>query len=344
MITVLVTGAGGGVGQGIIKSLRLISDLPIRILGADMAAQSAGLYACDKVFLVEGCRSPRYLESLARIFEAESVDYYIPGTDIELALCAEKREEIAQRFGTRVVVNPLNVVQIADDKALTSAFLKENGLPYPRTWPLVDALKIDDLPFPVIAKPAVGFRSIGVERANSQEELAAYPGDHSQIIVQELIGDDTREFTCTIVGVNGKLSPVLALRRILRSGDTYRAFPEQNAEVEAYVTAIAEKLSVEGACNFQLRLDHDGVPKVFEINARFSGTTPFCSQLGFNPVEFYIKHDQGMPYSPEIAWDSAVLRYWSELVLPTAALNQLENTGELIPDPGTQFSLYGRRS
>ncbi len=344
MITVLVTGAGGGVGQGIIKSLRLISDLPLRIIGADMAAQSAGLYACDKVYLVEGCRSPTYLDSLARIFEAEKVDYYIPGTDIELALCARHRDEIARDFGTRVVVNPLEAVLIADDKARTAAFLAENDLPYPKTWPMTEALTLDDLPYPVIAKPAVGFRSIGVEKVGSAQELAAYPGDPELTIVQELIGDDTREFTCTIVGVNGHLSPVLALRRTLRSGDTYRAFPERNADVEAYVTAIAGKLGVEGACNFQLRLGSDGVPKVFEINARFSGTTPFCSQLGFNPVEFYIKHDQGIGYSPEIAWDRAVLRYWSELVLPRAALDQLQSTGELAPEPGAQFSLYGAGS
>lgn len=341
MITVLVTGAGGGVGQGIIKSLRLITDVPLRILGADMSPLSAGLYACDKAFLVDGCRSPGYLDSLARIFEAEAVDYYFPGTDIELALCAENRDMIADRFGTRVVVNRLETVRIADDKAQTSAFLAANGLPYPRTWPMAEALAMDDLAYPVIAKPAVGFRSIGVERVNSRAELANYPGDPEATIVQELIGDDSREFTCTIVGANGTLSPVLALRRVLRSGDTYRASPERNETIETYVTAIAKKLDVEGACNFQLRLGDDGVPKVFEINARFSGTTPFCAQLGFNPVEFYIKHDRGLPYEPDIAWDSMVLRYWSELVVPRAMPDELDRTGRLAPLVGAQFNLYG---
>ncbi|WP_170359631.1 ATP-grasp domain-containing protein [Ruegeria arenilitoris] len=341
MITVLVTGAGGGVGQGIIKSLRLISDLPLRILGADMSALSAGLYACDKAFLVEGCRSPGYLDSLARIFQSESVDYYFPGTDIELALCAENRDRIAEHFGTKVVVNSPETVRIADDKGLTSAFLANNGLPHPRTWPMAEALETDDLVYPVIAKPAVGFRSIGVERVNSREELTNYPGDPAATIVQELIGDDSREFTCTIVGAKGSLSPVLALRRVLRSGDTYRAIPERNPVIADYVTAIARKLDVEGACNFQLRLGDDGVPKVFEINARFSGTTPFCAQLGFNPVECYLKTDRGLPYEPEIAWDSMVLRYWSELVVPRSMTDTLDQAGQLEPQIPAQFSLYG---
>ena len=55
--------------------------------------------------------------------------------------------------------------------------------------------------------------------------------------------------------------------------------------------------------NFQLRLDAAGVPKLFEINARFSGTTPFCAELGMNPVEDYLKRSRGIPYHPSLRTD-----------------------------------------
>ena len=115
MITILVTGSGGGVGQGIIKSLLMIPDLPLRVIGADMSPQAAGLYACDTAYLVTGAADPGYLASLARIFEAEQVDYYFPGTDVELTFCAEHRAEIEEKWGVRVVVNPLEAVRIADE-------------------------------------------------------------------------------------------------------------------------------------------------------------------------------------------------------------------------------------
>ena len=35
-MNVLVTGAGGGVGQGVIKSLKMIKDMDIKIVAADM--------------------------------------------------------------------------------------------------------------------------------------------------------------------------------------------------------------------------------------------------------------------------------------------------------------------
>ncbi|WGH78720.1 ATP-grasp domain-containing protein [Jannaschia ovalis] len=344
MVTVLVTGAGGGVGQGVIKSLRLIPDLPLRIIGADMSAKAAGLYACDAAHLVERSDAPGYLDSLARIFAAEDVDYYLPGTDVELSLCAARKAEIKDRFGVTVVVNPASVVRIADDKAETAAFLASEGLPHPATMTLAQARATPDLRFPVIVKPAIGFRSIGVERAESHDDLLRYPGPPDGIIVQELVGDDSTEYTCTIVGHGGTLSPVLALRRDLRSGDTYRAYPERHPQIDAYVADVAARLGIDGSCNFQLRLDRDGVPKLFEINARFSGTTPLCAQLGFNPVEFYLKRDLGLAYEPRIAWDRAILRFWSEAVLPLEALSELERAGTLTPDPAPQFNLFGRRT
>lgn len=343
MISVLVTGAGGGVGQGIIKSLRLIPDLDLRVIGADASTQAAGLYACDKAYLVEPCLAPGYLDSLARIFATEKVDYYFPGTDIELAFCAEHKAEIIQTHGVTVVVNPLEVVGIADDKARTAAFLASHDLPHPKTWSLAHARDSRTVDFPVIVKPAVGFRSIGVEKAHDHADLLAYPGEPDGIIVQELIGSDDQEFTCTIVGHKSGLSPVLSLRRDLRSGDTYRAFPERVPQIDEYVRKVAALLKIEGSCNFQLRLTEDGVPKIFEINARYSGTTPLCAQLGFNPVEYYLKRDIGEDYMPNIAWDSAVLRFWSEVVVPKEMQNRLEHDGSVSPQLPRQFSLFNGR-
>ena len=62
MINVLVTGAGGGVGQGIIKSLHLIQDLDIRIVSADMDSLATGLYAGHVSYLVPACNVSNYLD------------------------------------------------------------------------------------------------------------------------------------------------------------------------------------------------------------------------------------------------------------------------------------------
>lgn len=339
MVTVLVTGAGGGVGQGVIKSLKMINDLPVKIIAADMSEKAAGLYAADMAYLVDRCDSDGYLSSLQAIFEKESVDFYVPGTDVELRFCAKHKADIKDRFGVHTVISSLETVEIADDKFKTTRFLEQNGFSFPLTGFLKD-INLSDVEYPVIVKPAVGCRSIGVYKVNSEEELKPHMENPEGVLLQECIGDESTEYTCTIVKVNGKLSPVLALKRVLRDGDTYRAEPIRSAVIEEYVTDVASKLDIDGGCNFQLRLDKNGVPKVFEINSRFSGTTPFCAQLGFNPVEYYLKHSLGMTCDVSIDYNSIVLRYWSELIVEKQEVNDLQKNHQITPYLVKQFQFF----
>jgi carbamoyl-phosphate synthase large subunit len=77
---------------------------------------------------------------------------------------------------------------------------------------------------------------------------------------------------------------VVVLRRDLRDGNTYRAYREPGcSQHDAFIVRVAEALGSHGPCNFQFRL-RDGEPVVFEINARFSGTTPVRAIFGFNEV------------------------------------------------------------
>jgi len=51
-MNVLVTGAGGGIGQGVIKSLKMIKDMDIKIVAADMSELATGLFAADAAYLI----------------------------------------------------------------------------------------------------------------------------------------------------------------------------------------------------------------------------------------------------------------------------------------------------
>ena len=149
-------------------------------------------------------------------------------------------------------------------------------------------------------------------------------------MLQEHLGSDESEFTCTVVLCRGEPSTVAVLQRWLRAGDTYRVVPHRDERIERYVLAAARALGTNGSCNFQLRLDV-GEPKLFEINARFSGTTPLCAELGFNPVESYLKRHRGLAYQGALRTDAVVLRHWAELVVPRAAFDELAQSGHTTP-------------
>lgn len=339
MVSVLVTGAGGGVGQGIIKSLKMIDGLDVKIIAADMSELATGLYAADHACLVERCTSPAYMESLQRVFDRYSVDFYFPGTDVELLFCAENKARIRDEFGVETVISSPGTIEIADDKLKTASFLQNEKFAHPKTFRLSDYVT-GELDFPVIVKPAVGCRSIGVYKVDSEEAIQPHLENPEGLVIQECVGNDDQEYTCTVVKVENELSPVLVLQRSLRSGDTYRANPIKSELIENYVQQVAARLDIDGGCNFQLRLDDSGNPKIFEINSRFSGTTPFCSQLGFNPVEYYLKKKLGQTPNVDIDYDAYVLRYWSEVVVSKSQLSELAENKDIAPKLSRQFRLF----
>lgn len=339
MINILITGAGGGVGQGIIKSLKMISGLDIKIVAADMSEKAAGLYAGDVSYLVERCDADTYMNTLEFIFKKESIHYYFPGTDVELKFCAENNKFIKDTYGVHTVISSLETVSIADDKYKTAEFLKNHNFSYPETI-YADDVNFASVKYPIIVKPAVGCRSIGVYKADNEKELKRYIAEPAGIVIQEHIGTDETEYTCTIVKVDGKLSPVVILKRVLRSGDTFRAEPVKSDVIANYVTAVASALDIDGGCNFQLRVDANGAPKIFEINSRYSGTTPFCTQIGFNPVEFYLKNKHGIAYDFNINYESVVLRYWAEVVVPRSQMYALKEGRTLKPMLDSQLHLF----
>jgi len=263
-----------------------------------------------------------YSSELIQIFKQNKVDFYFPGTDIELKFCSKEKQYFQDQFKVHTVVSSLDTVEIADDKFKTANFLKKNDFSFPETI-YANVANPKKIKFPIILKTSRGYRSIGVFKINNIDELNQHNLKKKDLILQELIGTEEEEYTCTIVQAKGKLSPVLALKRNLRSGDTYRATPAKSKLIENYVHSIAKKLEIDGGCNFQLRVDKSGDPKVFEINSRFSGTTPFCAQLGFNPVEYYLKTFLGKSYTPQIDYDSQILRYWSEMVVKKNSLEKL---------------------
>ena len=119
------------------------------------------------------------------------------------------------------------------------------------------------------------------------------------------------------------------MKRELKDGNTYRAFVEDYPTVTNAVQRMAVALNSFGPANFQLRLTVKG-PTVFEINARFSGTTPLRVALGFNEVEATLRRVVlGETIEPLTYRKGVVLRYMNEMVVPFEEYQKLAEGGYL---------------
>ena len=117
---------------------------------------------------------------------------------------------------------------------------------------------------------------------------------------------------------DGVVEATIVMRRDLRDGNTYRAYVDHFPELNAQVRLLAEALKPHGPANFQFRLD-GGQAKVFEINGRFSGTTPFRMRAGWNEVEHTLRRLVlgERPPAPTIE-PMVILRHWTETVVSPA--------------------------
>ena len=231
---------------------------------------------------------------------------------------AAQRPAWEARFGTRVVVSSPEVVRIADDKYLTYQFLRQRGFAVPASCLAgEEAALLERVGFPLIVKPRIGARSVGVVKVQDREALARAVAGGGDVVIQECVATDADEYTAGALVFDGVCRASIVMRRDLRDGNTYRAYVAAYPELDRQVRRLAEALAPHGPANFQFRVGADGLAKVFEINGRFSGTTPFRMRAGFNEVEMTLRHLVfGEPVQQPVIRPMTILRHFEETVVP----------------------------
>lgn len=317
---ILVTGAGEILGQAAIKSIKASHFNP-KIIALNASPYGAGLYWADQHYIIPRADEISFKDEIRDILAIERPDLIIIGTAHEYSVFADMREEIENEYNTKVLVSSRRVIDLAADKWSTHLFLKENKLDHPEAClPGSEESLIDKVGFPLIVKPRIGSGSVGVVRVQSLKELEIALSNISHPIIQECVGTEDEEYTAGVVVFNGKALSSIAMKRELRHGNTSIARAEAYSEVNAYLEKIAEKLDAHGPINLQYRLVDNRV-KLFEINARLSGTSHFRTLSNVNELEICISYllNQVELTQPEIR-PAHIVRYYDEVVLPNNIL------------------------
>ena len=327
-IRVLVTGAGSGVGQGIMKSLR-ISGLPITLIAADIHPLNAGIFRGDEAVLIPKVEESGALERTVELLKEQAVDVVLIGSEFDLNFFAENSETIKKTTGSLVIVSELETVRIADDKWLTTRFLEKNNLPFPRSFLPIDLKDCTrhaaSLGYPCVLKSRFGTSNRNVHIIGCEKELEQLYPRTPKPLIQEMIAEPSNrlnsEYTCSVFKCNdGSLLGPFTARRTLRSGNSWHVEVRRYEDFIPLLSRIGELLPVMGSINVQLMMGKDG-PVPFEFNARFSGTTAVRSYFGFNEPAMAIKnYFLGEKLSnPEIR-EGLALRYLEEVFIDDVSL------------------------
>ncbi len=309
--TVLVTGIGGNVGQGILRNIRAAFP-DIRLVGTDIRDVTAGHHFCHAAHLVPYCYDDSFADCVIDICRQEGVDLIIPGTDYEVVYMGRLADHLPPVLGTHP-----DVARLFVDKLSTARAFADVGIPFASAClPSEYAGQFDT----VIVKPREGRGSRGLYI----DPVDPTTFDDTRMVQQRIIGKELT--TAFYVTKSRSIHGHITFERELADGTTERCSTtsEHDSLVKPIIEAITTKFDVRGPCNVQAILTDANELMPFEINCRYSGTNSIRSQFGFEDVRWGI--EEWLLNQPPSAWTlkpGAAIRILMDIIYPGGSLVDL---------------------
>ena len=315
MKNILVSGASGIVGYGILRSLKR-SGKQLSLIGTSMYSDSVAPGFCDIFELAPPTSDASYMEWLLKTIRKHQIDLIVPGIEIDMYTWVEHIPEI-ERNGAIALLNNVELIKLCKDKWTFYENLSRAGMPYAIESSLsmeFDALEsMFGLPF--LLKPRRGFGAKGIVKVDSADTFLRHQNDIGKILMaQPIVGNDDEEYTTSAFcdGRGGFFASMTLRRKLSRDGFTEKAEVDDTDEFIETITDLCKMFCPMGPTNFQFRKCADGI-KLLEINPRVSSSTSIRAAFGYNEsamaVDYFLKNR--MPVQPDIRRGKAV-RYTDE--------------------------------
>jgi D-aspartate ligase len=270
----------------------------------------------------------------------------LPTEDEAVCLVTEHREALMKKF-LLDRSNP-RAQRLMLDKIGTYRAAREAGVPTPRFWTprtLEELRKLKgELVFPLIVKPRFShqfrrrfdgvrhFTARDFREAEQAFERAAAAGLET-FLVEKIPGPDSLSSSYyTYLDEAGRARfhfTKRVLRRYPRNmGPTTAHVSDFVPDVEQYSLRLLRHIGLQGVANLEHKLDpRDGVRKLIECNARFSGGNQLVRKSGVNIAEVVYCEITGRP-APEFRAFRKGVRMWHPRE-DFAAFRELHSLGEI---------------
>jgi carbamoyl-phosphate synthase large subunit len=314
---VLVSGASGIVGYGVLRSLRR-SGLDLFFVGTSIYDDSVAPAFCDVFEQAPPTTDEGYLEWLIAMTRRHRIDLLVPGIEIDMYKWAEHVPDI-RAAGAMPLLNTPELLDLCKDKWLFYQQLKKAGLSCAIDSSLEQDFEVLAARFglPFLLKPRQGFASKGIVCVTGLETYREHVKDvGTKLMSQPIVGNDAEEFTTSAFcdGDGAYLASMTLRRKLSRDGFTEKAEVVDTADFAATIAELCRVFHPLGPTNFQFRMCSDG-PKLLEINPRISSSTSIRTAFGYNEsamaVEYFLEHRT--PVQPSIRKGRAV-RYTDEQI------------------------------
>jgi carbamoyl-phosphate synthase large subunit len=315
--TVLVSGASGIVGYGILKSLRQ-AGTDYRLIGSTIYGDSVAPAFCDVFERAPLTKDENYIAWLCGTIAKHEVDLLIPGIEADMFKWNQERD-LLEKSGTKLLLNSADLIQLCSDKWHFYEKLQRAGSNLVIESTLSGSFQSlkERFGLPFLLKPRKSYGSKGIVIVDSEKTFLEHQANLGPVVMaQPIVGDDHSEYTISaFFDRQSKLCCLIGLRRRLaKEGFTEKAAVALPPYAEESITELSDHLKPVGPTNFQFRV-HNGRLRLLEINPRISSATSIRAAFGYNEsvmsVEYFLAGK--LPDQPAIRPGYAV-RYIEEQI------------------------------
>ncbi|MBD3215957.1 MAG: ATP-grasp domain-containing protein [Candidatus Lokiarchaeota archaeon] len=325
-IKVLVTGAGGPAGMGVIKSLKL-SDLDINILGADMDKYAPGLYISDKSFIIPAADNEKFSEKILEICDLEDVDIIIPTVDQEVVIFSKFMDRL-NKIHVKIMIPNLQNILNCINKWKTYNICKKERLDVPLSIQVTRENIIEnmsELDFPIVIRPYQSRGARGISFIQSKDEIPAAIRKaekySDKYMIQEFVPGPVYTVSC-LLDQKSNIKASIVLKKLKEKPSTGGVAIAGKTIVNEEIRELGEKyakaLNWVGICSPEIKFDiNENKYKLMEINPRIFGYNYLASVAGVNLSELYINLCLGKDIEKNLDYKENLffIRSWNDIVV-----------------------------
>jgi carbamoyl-phosphate synthase large subunit len=310
----LITGAGSGASENLIRSL-LAGEPALHVVGCHDDRFILAKSSAARRYVVPGVGSPRFVEAIEAIVVREHVQLVLPTSDADVLALSAARSRLP------CFLPADDVIRLCQDKQALADVLRSRGVPVPETYPVTDLARLEAVferlrgHSRVWCRARTGTRSLAAAPVTGAEQARAWirhwedargiaPSSFS--LAEYLPG---RDFLCQTVWRDGRLILASTFERLAYFGG--EGNPSGRSSLSSLAKTVVDPRLVHvtreaieaiapqasGAFAIDLKENARGVPCVTEINAGrfFIGMTAFTSVLKHNMPLTFVRLALGEP-------------------------------------------------
>lgn len=317
MSNILVSGASGIVGYGILKSLKS-ANKNLTLIGTTIYEDSVAQGFCDIFEKAILTNDSNYITWLTDTIKKHNIAFIIPGIEADLYKWVEHISEI-ESSGAKILLNNIDLIKFTKDKWIFYEQLQKHNISTAIPTSLENDYEqlVEKFGANLLLKPRIGFGSKGIVKVNNKETFLTHQSKiGTDLMVQPFIGTDNEEYSASAFcdGKGGMCAYMSIRRKLSNDGFTEKAEVVEMGSIKKAILELCAIFKPVGPTNFQFR-NHYGELKLLEINPRISSATSIRTAFGYNEslmaVEYYLENK--LPLQPLIRKGKAV-RYTEDFI------------------------------